>query len=303
MKLSVIVTLVDGGAALRRCLTSLESQEGAPPLEIIVPYDATVGDMSVFEQEFPSCRFINGGTLTSRTDPYSFSGQHELFDRRRAVGLAEATGDLVGMVEDRGVPRPDWAAKIVRAHEAPHACVGGGVENGRDRILNWAVYFCDFGRYQPPFEPRVAPYVTDVNLAYKRSALNTTRAEWSQRYHETSVHWALQRAGETLWLTPDIVVDQIRDDLSLKRLLAERVAWGRLFAYTRAREVSSAKRIALTLLAPVLPLVLFARLARQRLAKRVSRSSFLKASLAVAVLLMAWSFGEMLGYATGREQR
>ena len=120
------------------------------------------------------------------------------------------------------------------------------------------------------------------------------------RYHETTVHWALVRAGETLYLSNEFAVDQMRDDLSISRLLGERLGWGRLFAYTRARETGMGKRLVLAALAPVLPLLLLARLSRHQVQKRRTLGKFILASPLVALLLAGWSVGEMVGYLTAR---
>jgi hypothetical protein len=140
--------------------------------------------------------------------------------------------------------------------------------------------------------------VSDVNIGYKRQAIDQTRGLWKDRYHETTVHWALQRAGETLYLTPDLIVDQMRGPLRLSRLLDERLAWGRLFAYTRAREARLPRRLAWAMLAPLLPALLLARHTRVQMAKRATFGAFLRAAPVVLALLMAWSAGEALGYLT-----
>jgi GT2 family glycosyltransferase len=41
MRLSVIVTIVDGGETLERCLTALANQEAAPSFDVLVPWDDT----------------------------------------------------------------------------------------------------------------------------------------------------------------------------------------------------------------------------------------------------------------------
>lgn len=301
MLLSVVVTVVDGGETLVRCLAALARQENVPTLEVIIPYDESVKGMAPIVARFPAFHFLPIGLVETRRPIDGPAGQHELFDRRRSAGLSRARGDIVAIVEDRGVPRPDWAARLVAMHhELPHAVIGGGVENGRDRTLNWAVYFCDFGRYQLPYAPGPREYVTDVNIGYKRKALDQTRELWKERYHETTVHWALIRSGETLYLSDRFAVDQMRDDLSLGRLVSERVGWGRLFAYTRAREIGGGKRMVLAAMAPVLPLLLFFRLARHQMAKKRTVGKFVAASPAVLLLLAMWSLGEMIGYLTGK---
>jgi hypothetical protein len=299
MRLSVVLTVVDAGEALDRCLASLTAQRNPPEMDIIVPWDDSVPEVEHLAARYPACRFLPMGRVTTGRPPASVAGQHELFDRRRAAGLAAATGDVVAILEDRGVPRPDWAETTMRLHAgAPHAVIGGAIENGRHALLNWAVYFCDFSRYQRPFAAGPREWVSDVNISYKRRALDQTRELWRDRYHETTVHWALQRAGETLYLTPDLVVDQMRKRLRLPAAIGERVAWGRLFAYTRARELTTARRVGLALLAPLLPVLLFARHARQQTAKRVALGTFIRVSPLVFLLLAAWSLGEMLGYLT-----
>jgi hypothetical protein len=299
MTLSVVVTIVDGGEALERCLTALAAQEQSPEFEVIVPWDETVADIPSLAARFPRFRFLALGRLDTSRPSASATGQHELFDRRRSAGLQAALGRIVAILEDRGVPRADWARTMVSLHEQlPHAVIGGAIENARDTRLHWAVYFCDFGRYQRPFEAGPRPYVSDVNIGYKRRALDATADLWRTRYHETTVHWALQQAGETLYLVPELVVDQCRGALGLNSLIAERFAWGRLFAYTRARESGIFRRLALAALAPLLPALLLVRHARLQITKRVRLRSFLQAAPAMLVLLTAWSLGEAIGYLT-----
>jgi hypothetical protein len=299
MRLSVVVTVVDAGDALARCLQALATQADPPDLDVIVPWDDTVPQMDAMAAAFPTFRFPALGRVATTRPPEGAAGQHELFDRRRAAGLRAATGEVVAILEDRGVPDRDWARTMVALHgRLPHAVIGGAIENGRDRVLQWAVFVCDFNRYQRPFDAGPRPYVSDVNIGYKRGALDQTRSLWQERYHETTVHWALLRAGETLFLSPELVVRQHRDHLRFRALVAERFAWGRLFAYTRARESGPGARLARALLAPVLPAALLARHARLQWHKRVSVGRFVRAAPAVFVLLTAWSAGEAIGYLT-----
>ncbi len=301
MKLSIVVTVVDGGAILEKCLDAIAHQEDPPELDVVVPYDASRPEVGVLAERYPQFRFIDMGAIETERPLESYAGQHELFDRRRAAGLAVCEGDLVGILEDHGIPRADWAKTAVRLHASmPHAVIGGAVENGIDSLLNWAVYFCDFSRYQPPIDSGPRDWVTDVNVVYKRSAIDATRDLWTGRYHETTVHWDLLRRGETLYLSKELVVEQQRPDLELRGLLHERREWGRLFAYTRARELSLPKRLAYLGASPVLPTLLLLRHARTQWSKRERFRKYVKAAPAVALLLTSWSIGEAEGYLGGR---
>jgi hypothetical protein len=295
-----VVTVVDGDGALQRCLTALTGQEEPPPMEIVVPWDATIGSAEPWARMFPAVQFLDLGRLSITHDPSTPRGQHELFDRRRAIGLAVAHGSIVAIVEDRGVPRADWAAAFMRLHDTlPNAAIGGAIENGYDRILNWAVYFCDFGRYQLPFRLGPREYISDVNIAYKRQALDRTRELWKARYHEPVLHDALHRAGETLLLAPDPVVDEFRDGLRLLPVLRERIAWGRLFGALRVQHAPLTRRLALAAMSPLVPGVLFGRFLRDRIAKRTPIGRLLATAPIVGVLLCAWTIGEVTGYVTG----
>ena len=102
MTLSVIVTVVDGGATLERCLAALAAQQGAPDLEVLVPHDDTLGDLAPLAAKFPGVRFLPLGHLATQHPAAGPGGQHELFDRRRSAGLGAATGELIAILEDRG---------------------------------------------------------------------------------------------------------------------------------------------------------------------------------------------------------
>jgi hypothetical protein len=290
---------VDGKETLERCLRALDAQADPPEMEVIVPFDSTVADAPAIASRHPAARFLDLGVLETSRPAAGFAGQHELYDRRRAAGLAAASGSIVAILEDRGAPRADWARTAVALHELPHGVIGGAVENGNQRLLARSVYSCDFARYQLPFEAGPAAWVTDVNVTYKRAALEATRELWRERFHEPTVHGALLARGETLWLSPVLVVEQRREGLGFRRLLAERFAWGRLFAATRVAGSSRRRRAALALLSPLLPALLFGRQSLLHARKRVSFWRFLRAAPCVLALLIAWSLGEATGYATG----
>jgi hypothetical protein len=66
----------------------------------------------------------------------------------------------------------------------------------------------------------------------------------------------------------------------------------------RAREAPAAGRLRLALGTPLVPLVLWARVARERGA--ISLAAFVAATPAVLLIYGAWGLGELVGYLTGR---
>jgi len=298
--LSVIVTIVEGGAAMRRLLQALSEQVDAPPMEILVPYDASAQEHVTLQSAFPAVRFLPLGVVSTEHPITSAAGEHELFDRRRAVGLTAATGDLVAIVEDRGAPRSDWARTAVQLHEQlPHAVIGGAIDPLPTGTVGFAIHVCDFTRYSSPFASGARDWVSDVNVTYKRRAIDMTQALWQQRYQEPVVHWSLQQQGEVLYLSNELVVEHQRAPVPLRQLLRERFHWGRLFGSIRGNHSSSRRRALLAVAGPMIPFLVLLRHGRAQTAKGNGRR-FLTAAPVVLLLLAIWTAGEVAGIVTRR---
>lgn len=300
-RLSIVVTIVEGGGALRRFLTAVRSQAGAPPLEVLVPWDDSVPDLDGLRAEFPEVTWLALGAVPTTHPVHTAAGQHELYDRRRAAGLAAATGDLIAILEDRGAPRADWAATAVRLHgEHRFGVIGGAIEPEPSSLLNWAFWVCDFSRYGLPFQSGPARWVSDVNVTYKRTAIEATRSLWRERYQEPVVHWALLERGDTLYLSADLVVQHQLAPLRLGPLLPQRFDWGQLFGAIQARHNNLLTRLARVAMSPLIPLVVLARHGRLQ-ARRGDSARFVRAIPILLVLLVAWTAGETWGQLSGRD--
>jgi hypothetical protein len=206
----------------------------------------------------------------------------------------------VGLLEDHELPDPGWCASVAAAHRGPHAAVGGAIENGIDRALNWAVYYCDFGKYQNPVPAGPAPFASDANVTYKRDDLERVRSCWQDSFREVVVNGALESAGRTIVLDPRIIAYQNRRGLSLGTAIHERFVWGRSYAATRRSLLTLPKRCVYAALSPLLPAVLLLRMARTA-RERGSFGTFVRAMPLIGLLLVTWSAGEGIGYLFGLE--
>ena len=301
VSLSIIITIVDGPLCLRRCLDRLVPQISGLPVEVIVPFDATVSGIEAFEEEYPQIRFVCMGRVQTTSKPGTQAAAHEIYDRRKAYGLKMARGRILALLDDSCAPDPDWCDQVLTAHESPHSAIGGAVEHEGRGGFNWAVYFLDFGRYQLPLEEGSSTYLTDVNISYKREALESVRHLWEDRYKEVTINWELARKGQVLWRRPQIVVRQDRGRLSLKQLMVERYSWGRLFGSIRAHEVSPAIRLLYILFSPAIPLILIGRMAGKVFGGKRNRLVFLRSLPQTMVVTSVWCLGEFAGYLTGKE--
>lgn len=303
--LSVVVVVVSdtvgrsaGLVPLARCLEALEGQTDAPETEVIVPYlprDEEARELPHLAQRFPRVHF-----LSVRDVPSPTGASREHHDALRARGLAVARGEIVALLEDHARPDPRWSSCVVEAHRSPHAAIGGAIENDVDRPLNWAVYFCDFYRYLNPVRAGRADGASDANVSFKRRSLEAIRPVWQGSFHEPAVNAALDERGETLALSPDIVVYQHREGLRPLEALRERFVWGRSYAATRSAAATPGRRVFLVALSPVLPPLLIARMASTVADRGRLGGVYLRALPWIALLTTSWSLGELAGYVTGR---
>jgi len=303
--LSVVVTTVSDTTGppdtrhLEACLAALLRQRGAPLMEIIVPHLPGMAGIAALIEEYPNVRFVEAEAMRTYTGR---SGSREHHDELRARGLALARGSIVALIEDHGIPAPDWSARVDAALRRPFAAVGGAIENGIDHPLNWAVYFCDFLRYQNPVQAGESAFASDANTAYRREALESIGPVWQEKFYEPSVNEALRSRGEIVALAPDVILYQHRQGLRFGSALKERFVWGRSYAALRSR-LAPQRRLFWAALSPALPALLLARMTAMAWKKRRTLPPFLKVLPLTSMLLISWALGELAGYVTGQPAR
>jgi hypothetical protein len=305
--LSIVVVIVSDTLTrraevshLRSCLDALSRQKNPPPVEIIVPYHENVDGIQELESKFTDVNFlcIPGFSIGSRR-----GGEREHHDVLRACGLRAARGEIIALLEDHARPDANWSANVVAAHRQSCAAVGGAIENGIDRPLNWAVYYCDFGKYQNPLPPGESSYASDANTSYKRKALEKVRSTWHTSFREIVVNGALIARGEKVILRPEVVIYQNRTDLDFVSAMRERFIWGRSYAATRRALLSGPRRLAYSVFSIGLPIILLLRMGRTAWNRGVHFTKFVTAMPIIVALLISWSFGETVGYAAGQRFR
>ena len=277
--LSIVVASWSSDESLARCLASLAPQwDGA---EVIVATNRHGGHL---QHRWPQVRFLRGPDGAS------------VF-RLRTLGAAAARGRLVALLEDHAAASPHWAATLRAAHRAGNGIIGGPVENGlRSRAVDWALYFVEYGYYMPPMPGGPAPRLSGLNIAYGRELLRSCSDIWQESLQENEINDALRANGNVLHLAPDAVVESFLP-MTLGYGMGHLREGGRQFALYRASRCSAAKRVAWMLASPLVPAVLFVRLARGIASRRPARLLQLLRALPLLVLVLgAWGWGEATGY-------
>ena len=285
---TVAVIGICGVAHIGRCLDALAVQAGAPAFDVVVVFDPRLEGVYALEERFPDVRFVSN--LEQRT-PLDLA----------ARAVRESTGDVVVLTEDHCVPERGWLACLVDALKPGRAAAGGAVEIAADAdSLDWAFWFVDFFRYAPPIPEGPGASLTVCNVAYRRRDLDAIASVWETTFHETAVHREMADRFGSLWRAPGARVT-MRRHVRFADALRERYAFGRLYGATRSTFIGRARWLTYAVLAPLLPVLLIGRMKLRALTTPGLRLPFVRALPALTGLVIAWSWGEWLGYVTRTE--
>jgi len=156
-ELTIVVASVNGLSVLEPTLDSIDALPERDRIEVIV------------------VETLGGATrdhLLGRHRPVVVvESPRQPIPRLRYQGVTRARGRLVAILEDHARVDPGWARSLIAALEGPWGAVGGPVENGRDGLVNWAVYFCEYAPYMAPLPEGETTDLPGNNIAYKRPHL------------------------------------------------------------------------------------------------------------------------------------
>ena len=282
-ELSVVIAAWNGPQALRACLASLAAQISAREVEVIVAANFAVGAL---QSEFPFARMLD--LVEEATVP-----------KLRTAGVRAARGAIVALVEDHVRFDAAWCGEIRRAHELPHAAIGGAVDNRNARgVVDWAAYWLDYGRYMPSDTAGPTATLCGANVSYKREALQALEPLVRDGFFESVVHEALRRDGRSLYLAPGAIVYHDKR-YRLGETLMRSFHLARSYAALRIEGGSTLTRIAHAMGAVALPVLLPARLAAHTLPKRRHIWELATALPVLVILEIGWALGEICGYLLG----
>lgn len=288
--ITVIVVAICSLQRLRRTLEALRNQEAAPPFNIVVAADPELGRLNELRADFPETQILAREGCRTPIELTTF-------------GLSAAKGQRILLTEDSCLPQSNWVSALAGTSWEGRAAVGGVVEPGVSASpAMWAFYYVDFFRYMKPAAAGVSPSLSVCNVAYRRAHLDEIREIWATGFHETEIHRALQQRFGPLYLCPDAEV-RVRRNVRFGDAVYERYAFGRLFGATRVAHAGVGRRLYYLVLSPALPVLLLGRMTARAARNPEARAMFAKALPSLATMILAWSWGEWLGYLTQRRPR
>ena len=220
-----------------------------------------------------------------------------------AAGVRHAQGSIVVFGEDHAFPAAGWAEALVRAHQGDWAAVGPVVRNGNPRsIVSWADLLIAYAPWLAPNIAGARDHLPGHNSSYKRDILLSYGDRLEDMLEAESVlHWNLRQRGYRLYLEPAAQIAHLNFGRLSSWVQAQFYA-GRVFAASRGRPWSFARRLLYAMAAPLIPFVRFKRIVRE------TRGSGSWTEVPRGVLpmlgvgLMVSAAGELAGYAAGPGQ-
>ena len=228
--------------------------------------------------------------------------QASFHDRRGALvpelwrdGIDRAQGEVVALTISPMVPAEDWVA-AARAGARRHGAYAGAIDPQDGLPLkDLAECLCRSARDMTPFEPRDSADVPGDNCAYRTDLLRRTRDVWKDGFWEPEVNRALAELGTTPRHDPALRVEQGRS-AGARAFVRQRLVHGRAHGRQRGARFSRARNAVGVLAAPVVPVVLLVRTARELAARRRLGPRALAALPWLVLFDLAWAAGEAAGH-------
>ena len=227
-----------------------------------------------------------------------YGGAQALIPHLWRDGIRAATGTWVATTTAHCIPARDWVARLEAHVDDPAAAIGGVLANDAGATpFAWAIYLL---RYTAFAAPQAAGAVTDVaadNATYRRSLIVGHDDLLAEGFWEPAFHARLRAAGYVLRLDPALTVTHL-NRYRAGEFFRQRLAHGRQFGLQRAAAWPRARRFAMLLASPLIPLVLLRKIVGTARRHPVCSPHVLPAAGWLFFFASAWGIGEAMGYWT-----
>lgn len=283
IKASVVVAVEHSARNLPAILRALAPEEH-PTLEVLICCAGGEAPVLPAIEDLSNVRALQGGTAARI--PHLWRD-----------GILAARGPLVATLTAHCIPEPGWAQRVLELDmQDDIAGVGGLICNHREADgPSWAIFLQRYVRYAPPQRSREVEDVAADNAVYRRAQILQYPDLLAQGFWEPSFHTLFRQNGCRLRIDPDLLVTH-RNRYPVWQFFSQRVTHGSEFGYTRARRLGLAKRLLLTGVSPLLP-ILFLRKILSGARRHPECKKRIWTALPWLLLFVAgWGIGESKGY-------
>jgi hypothetical protein len=285
--ISVVVASKVGPPFIDQCLDSLKDETRQLAADVVVVAAGTEAYASGLAAKYPWARVIH-------------SPQVSKVPALRGLGVDAASGELVAVIEEHCSAKEDWLHQALRAHSTgDYGAVGGPVvDYNYPRVRDWVVYFLEYNGSLPPVAHGETTDLNDANIVYRRPLLIQYRHLLDEGYWPMTLHATLLAKGIKLLSAPDMVVYH-RGPFDFGYYLRQRFLFSRAFAGVRAQSESMVRRLAYLVGAPLVFVMLLARITSRVVQKRRRVVQYLRTLPLMVPALVVMVAGEWVGCLIG----
>lgn len=281
------ILATDTYETIRPVISRLRRQTAKDDVEVVLvaPSAESVSAALTYRDEFAGMQIVVVDSI------------HPL-GRARAAGIRAATAPIIFVGETHSYPHPRFAETLIAAHAGPWASVAPAFGNANPSgALSWAGFVADYGRWGEGFDAGEIPETPLYNATYLRAPLlaMSDRLEHALSCGDELPRW-LRSQGHRCYYEPAARLDHLNVARSIA-FVRERFIAGVLIGSNRARQWSLARRVVYMGGAPLIPVVLLARVLpglRETL-RRVRLPLMTLPLMVLGIVLKA--AGEFVGYA------
>lgn len=285
-KISVIIPSVNGLPTLAECLAALVRQVCDFDFEIIV-VDRTQNETSQYITEhFPQVVLIKLSESCG-------------IPEMRAMAMKQARGEFIVVTEDHCLAPKNWLAKILKTHDLGYSVIGGAVENGsRNRLIDWAVFLCEYSNFMPPIAGGEVEFLTGNNTSYQRSVLEQVDDDVKQNYWEFFLQKELQLQKVKFVAVPELVISH-KKEFDFLYFLSQRFHYSRSFAAMRRNQSTFAQQLFYLIYIPILPFHQIAKVGKNVYDKQRNYREFILTLPILMIFMCSYALGEFIGQIFG----
>ena len=210
-----------------------------------------------------------------------------------------ADSPFLTYVEEHSTVAPDWAERILQAHDSGYPIVGFSVLNDNPQhLVSWVHLLGQFGHVAAPIPSGEVGFLAGHHVSYRKELLELYGDELLHLMEdETAFFLRLRTEGVPLYLCGEAVSYHLHLD-DMRSLLTLEFHGQRSFAATRARQPnwSVGHTLFYTLLSPILPFVRAYRMIPHAVRVGLLKRFSWKLLPPLTAMLVVGTVGELIGY-------
>jgi glycosyltransferase involved in cell wall biosynthesis len=285
-----VVVVTDAYDTIRKTVRHLRAQTIADRIELVVVASGPEEALGLDRAELSE---LHSHRVVRVDDVRSLSWA-------RAPGIRVATAPIVALAESHCFPEPQWAERLLAAHEKGWAAVGPAISNANPAsVVSWINLLIDYGPWLAPTAGGEIDDLPGHNSAYRRELL----LEYGPRLEamleaETIMHEDLRARGHRLYQEPGALTAHVNVTRTAS-WIGERFQTGRRFASARSHAWPAWRRAVYAAGSPLIPLVRLRRLLRDVRRAGIGHNFRGYGYPLLALALGVTASGELVGYVLG----